>query len=321
MAINLFGLNATEVVLTRPETNPEPVYRVDKDKFKENWENIKNNSENLLQVSQNVLVSIEGIKSTGEVKRNDCNYSLEAFFRKDMPRVMTDGGFLVGGAKFSEEELEQCRMVMKTAVDGIGCGIGKNTNIDYRNYAQMGIAVSSVKSYANENLTKEQAEVVNKAMQEYNEALINMEKEMLSGQRYIDSDQGAMSEYYGKVEILDDAAIDSINRMKGEIGKITGQQFAPTQSGITARMMSATNQKLISEITDLFSNMDSKDEKSVQAVMAKYKELVKPAYIASGMNDRYGSLARILNTDVADFRKQLSSILLAANYHTTDYRI
>ena len=322
MAINLYALTVPAAVLGKPDNKPA-AYRVNKDKLKENWETIKNDSKDLIQVSQKTTgsentLSVEGIKSTGEVNRNYCNYSADVFFQRNMPQVTTNGGFLIGGVEFSKEELEHCRMVMKTAVDGIDCGIGKNTNIDYRNYAQMGIAVSSVKAYANENLTKEQAAVVNKAMQEYNEALINMEKEMLSDRRYIDADQGAMSEYYGKVEILDDAAIDSINRMKEEIGKITGKQFAPTQSGITARLMSATNQKLISEITDLFSNMDSKDEKSVQAAMAKYKELVKPAYIASG---GYDSLTRTLNTDTADFRKQISNILLAANYHSTDYRI
>jgi len=325
MAIDLYSLNASEAVLTRPEAKPVS-YRLNTDKLKENWENIKNDSKDLMQVSQNIIgcesaLSVEGLKSAGELKRNYCNYSSNVFFQKDMPRITTNGGYLIGGAEFSKEELEQCRMVMKTAVDGIGCGIGKNTNIDYRNYAQMGIAVSSIKAYANENLTEKQAAVVNKAMQEYNEALIDLEKEMLSERRYVDSDQGAMAQYYGKVEVLDDAAIDSINKMKEEIGKTTGHQFAPTQRGITVRLQSATNKKLIGEITDLFSNMDGKDEKSVQAVMAKYKELVKPAYIASGMSDGYGSLTRILNTDIADFRKQISDILLAANYHTTDYRI
>lgn len=321
MAISLFGWNAVELTaedLLRPEAKPE-TYRVDKDKFKNNWENIKNDSKNLLQVSDSVKISIEGLKSAGELKRNSHNYSLEAFYRKDMPKITTNGGYMVGGAMFSEEELEQCRMVLKTAVDGIGCGIGKGTSIDYKNYAQMGLAVSSVRAYAGENLTEEQAAVVNKAMQEYNEALINFEKETLSKQGFVDSDSSIFSEYYGKEVELDENEINWMNRFKKELKQMTGQHFEPTQKGVKAYIQSATNHKLIDEIMGLFSNVDSTSEASVDAAIRKYGELIAPARIAFGMQpDR---IEGALQEDTAGFKKQIADILLAAEYHKTDYRI
>lgn len=321
MAISLFGWNAVELTaedLLRPEAKPE-TYRVDKDKFKNNWENIKNDSKNLLQVSDSVKISIEGLTGAGELNRNLCNYSLEAFFRKDMPKITTNGGYMVGGAMFSKEELEQCRMVLKTAVDGIGCGIGKGTSIDYKNYAQMGLAVSSVRAYAGENLTEEQAAVVNKAMQEYNEALIHLEKETLTEQGYVDSNRGILSEYYGKEAELDENEINWMNQFKEELKQMTGQHFVPTQKGVKAFIQSATNRKLIGEIMNLFSNVDSTNEVSVNAAIKKYGELIGPARKALGM--RPDRIAGALQEDTAGFKKQIADILLAAEYHKTDYRI
>ncbi len=323
MAINLYALNATEVTLTRPAAKPA-AYRLDKDKFKNDWESLKNNSDNLLQVSKNVIgcestLSIEGLANAGELNRNLCNYSSDVFFQKEMPKITTNGGYMVGGVMFSKEELEQCRMVMKTAVDEIGCGIGKNTNIDYKNYAQMGIAASSVRTYAGGNLTEEQAAVVNKAMQEYNQALIDMEKETLDEQGFVDSHRGAISEYYGKEVELDENEIDWMNRFKEELRQTTGKQYAPTQKGITATIQSATNKKLIDGIMDLFSNLDSTDKNAVDAAIKKYGELIKPAREAFGM--KADSIGKALEEDRAFFKKQIADILLAAQYHATDYRI
>lgn len=326
MAINLFALNCTEVTtLERPQTQPVS-YRLNTDKIKENWEQIKSESMNLVQISKEAgtyesSLSVEDIKNLGEVRQNSCNYSLDAFFRKDMPKITTDGGYLVGGASFSKEELEQCRMVMKAAADSIGCGIGKNTNIDYENYAQMGLAVSSVRAYASENLTEEQAAVVNRAMQEYNEALINLEKETMSTDDYKDSNYEGLSEYYGKVRVLDEGEIDALNKLKEEMSRITGRYYAPSQIGMTAVVQSATNKELIGEITDLFSNMDTTNEESVNAAMKKYKELVAPAYTASGIDDKHGGLTRVLNDDLLTFKKQMSDILMAVKYHAADYSV
>ena len=326
MAINLLTLNCTEVTtLVRPQVQPVS-YRLDTKKIKENWEQIKSDSKNLVQISKEAgnykgSVPVEEIQSKGELSRTPCNYSSDAFFRKDMPKVTTDGGYLIGGVMFSKEELEQCRVVMKAAADSIGCGIGKNTNIDYRNYAQMGIAESSVKAYASEHLSEEQAAVVNKAMQEYNEALIDLEKETLRDAGYVKTGYEGLSEYYGMAHELSDGEIEAINKRKEEMSRITGRYYAPSVKGMTAVVQSATNKELIDNVTDLFTNLDVTDEQSVNAAVENYKKLMRPAYIAYGMNDSDGSLTRVLNKDAENFRKQISTLLPAIKYHTTDYSV
>ena len=323
MAINLRSLNLPEATLIRPE-KALVSSRLNTDRIKENWDEIKANSKSLGYISlegasYESSVPAGTVGNTGGLKQVT-NYSLDAFFQKDMPQISTDGKYMVGGAAFTEEELEQCRMVMKAAVDGIECGIGKGVNIDYRNYAQMGIAVSTVKSYAAENLTEEQAVVVNKAMQSYNEALVNLEKEVCSGIDYVQTNYKC-SEYYGLGHILSDTEMDLINEFKEEICKLTGKEYEPTVGVKIGVVCSATNQELIGKITDLFSDMDSTDENAVNAAMVKYRELIKPAYIANGWDDEHGALTKGINRDVENFRKQISQILMAVNYHATDYSI
>lgn len=86
-------------------------------------------------------------------------------------------------------------------------------------------------------------------------------------------------------------------------------------------VQSATNEDLKGKITDLFTNLDVTDEKAVNVAVEKYKELMRPAYIAYGMNDSHGSLTRVLNQDAENFRKQISSLLPAVKYHTTDFSV
>ncbi len=326
MAIQLSGLNATEITsLSRPQVK-QTSYRLNADKIKNDWEKLKSEGKDMIQISKESAtyhgdISVDEIKPTGEVRRTECNYSLEAFFRKDMPQITTDGGYMVGGAYFSKEELEQCRRVMQTATDSMGCGIGKNTNLDYKNYAEMGIAVSTVKKFASENLTEEQAAVVNRAMQEYNDALVNMEQDVMSDGTYIDSPYKEMSDYYGKVKVLSDTEIDAINQLKKELGRLTGRYYEPSKWGMTSVVQSATNQELTGKIKDLFSNLDYTDSKAVDAAMEQYKEWMKPAYNAYGIGDTDDALAGVLNKDVAGFKKQLSDILMLFNYHKTDYSI
>ena len=126
------------------------------------------------------------------------------------------------------------------------------------------------------------------------------------------------SEYYGLGKVLSDAEIESMDKLREEISNITGQDFESNIGEKIAVVSSATNQELIGEITKIFSNMDTADEKAVDEAMAKYKEIIKPAYIACGRDDKRGALTRVINEDIEYFKKQMSQILMAANYHATD---
>ena len=112
-----------------------------------------------------------------------------------------------------------------------------------------------------------------------------------------------------------------IRNGRAEMSKITGHHCEPTRTGATAVVGSATNEKLINEIYDLFSNVDVTDEEMLEIAMKKYEALVKPAYLAYGINDDYGSLSRILDRDTSGFGKQISDIMIAAGYHTMNYSV
>ena len=318
MSINLGALNLSEGYLA-PSDNQTNTYRVSTEQLKKDWADMKSQSRDLFQLSGQSADAMSKLNVSGQVTRIS-NYSLDAFFQKDMPSIANkDGSYTIGGATFSKSELEQCRAVMKAAADGIEAGPGKNLNLDYRNYAQMGIAVSSVQSYAASNLTEEQAKVVNKAMQEYNQSLISMEKEYLSEDDYPVSDTNDFSKYYGMKHVLTDGELKAINEMKKELSKITGHAYKPVEKGYTVTIQSATNQKLIQDITDLFSNMDINDETSVSKAMEQYKKLAGAAYKASGLSGN--SLNSVLNQDIAGFRNQIKNSNLAANYRSFDQEI
>ena len=320
MSINLYSLETTEIV-PQKANNTNYSYRINQSAIKENWDETKASSKNLIEESKQngsyrESVSLEGAGLEGikAGKGAYCNYSSDAFFRKDMPLITdSEGNYTVGGQIFTKEELEECRTVLKAAADSIGCGIGKNANISYKNYAEMGIAVNAVKEYASQNLTEKQAAVVNKAMQEYNEALVQLENDTLARAGAVQVTGTRASEYYGMGQPISKDVLDHVRSTMGVTdGKLTGGTISATNS--------ATNKELIGKISDAFSNADITDKSSVDDLMEKYKKLVTPAYMAYG---NYGGsdLARILGQDVSGFRSQIANMLNAIKYHAVDYRV
>lgn len=317
--MNLYGLNKPEATIVRQKIQPSTL-RLDLDTVKTNWEQIKSESKDLVMISGEAqvtgkTVSQNDIDGLGDLKRT-VSYSSDVFFQRDMPRTPSgDNEYIVGGVSFSKEELEKCRMVMKTAAENIGCGIGKGTDIDYKNYAQMGIATSCVKTFAENNLTEEQAVVLNKAMEEYNQALIDFQNQTYEDGNYVDTPYANQADYYGKARVLSDGEIEVINKLKEEISRLTGRYMEPSRKGMVASTPSATNETLIGKITDLFSDIDCNSVQDINAAAERYKDLMEPAYIAYGMNDEHGSLSKVLEADVEYFKNQVSNMLNVMKFH------
>ena len=190
---------------------------------------------------------------------------------------------------------------------------GKNANISYKNYAEMGIAVNAVNEYASKNLTEKQAAVVNKAMQDYNDALVKLEKDTLARAGAVQVTGTETSEYYGMGQPISKEVLDSVRSSMGVTnGKLT--------AGIISATNSATNKELIGKIRDAFSNTDITDQASVDEQMEKYKKLVTPAYMAYG-NYSSSNLTSILNGDISGFQNQIKNLMYAVRYHKTDFRV
>ncbi len=320
MAINILSLNTPEATLIKPANAPIS-YRIDQNKIKADLQRAKENGEikDLLQLSGVAQEKISSMKKADNVQRTD--YSVDAFFRKDMPKIQNeDGTYSVGGAAFTTEELEKARTVMKAAADEISAGPGKGTTLDYRDYASMAIAEASVNRFAQENFNEDQQKVIAKAMKEYNEGLEELQEDAFSNMKLVKNDYGNLSNYYGLSQVLDQNQADVLNKMKEELSKITGRQYTKSVAGVTTGVVqAATNTELISNVKTVFSDIDLSDKDAVDSAMKKYRALVKPAYLANGADSR--SVNRMLQNDTDSFAAMIEKIKLSQAYKHIDFSV
>jgi hypothetical protein len=313
MAIDILSLNIPEATLIRSSNVQSPT-RVKIDELKAKLQKAKENGEvkDLLQLSSTGQEKAATVAKTDNVRKTD--YAVDAFFRKDMPKIQNeDGTYSVGGVSFSKEELENARTVMMSAGEEISAGSGKNSTLDYNNYAQMAIAETAVDQYAKENFNEEQQKVIAKAMKEYNAGLEELQNKTLSDMNAVDNNYGEISYYYGKSNVLDENMADMLNKMKEELSRLTGRQYRKSVAGeVAGTIQTATNTKLINNIKSVFADVDLNDEKSVSDAMKKYQELVRPAYMANGNSSQ--SVSRILNSDTDRFMQMIENIKRSQAY-------
>ena len=178
-----------------------------------------------------------------------------------------------------EDELQKARNYMKIAVAELPGG----GTLEYADYAKMAIAENSVNSFAKDNFSKEQQDVIAIAMKEYNAGLEELQEQILSKDNVVSNNYGELSSYYGKSIKMDQAMVENINKLKKELSRITGRTYKKSEVGDAPGIISsATNSELISNIKDTFSNVDFNDKDAVNDAMKKYRELVRSAYDVSG---------------------------------------
>lgn len=282
MAINILGLNATEATLVK-NSSPIRSYRLgNQDEIKNRLNQAKENGEvkDLLQLSGVSSLKINNPTNESNPRKTGADYSVDAFFRKDMPKMQNgNGSYSISGVTFTEDELQKARNYMKSAVAELPGG----GTLEYADYAKMAIAENSVNSFAKDNYSKEQQDVIAIAMKEYNAGLEELQEQILSKDNVVSNNYGELSNYYGKSIKMDQAMVENINKLKEELSRITGRTYKKSEVGDAPGIISsATNSELISNIKDTFSNVDFNDRAAVDEAMKKYRELVRPAYDASG---------------------------------------
>lgn len=282
MAINILGLNATEATLVK-NSSPIRSYRLgNQDEIKNRLNQAKENGEvkDLLQLSGVSSLKINITSNESDPRKTGADYSVDAFFRKDMPKMQNgNGSYSISGVTFTEDELQKARNYMKAAVAELPGG----GTLEYADYAKMAIAENSVNSFAKDNFSKEQQDVIAIAMKEYNAGLEELQEQILSKDNVVSNNYGELSKYYGKSIKMDQAMVENINKLKEELSRITGRTYKKSEVGDAPGIISsATNSELISNIKDTFSNVDFNDKDAVNDAMKKYRELVRPAYDASG---------------------------------------
>lgn len=259
----------------------------------------------LLDASGGRTVDMDAmVKAAGGRVQRLCNYSTSVFFQKEMPEQLDeDGGYTVSGVRFSEAELQQARGVLLAAADSITAGPGRNTNLDYRNYAQMAVAENAVGVYADGHLSEEQSAVVKNAMRDYNEGLMEMQDRLLGQRQPTDG-----TEYYGSKRVMTQVDADLLNSLKAEISRLTGRQYKVSKAGDPGGYdQIATNRSLMTQISTLFSGANLSDAGVMQSTLQSYASLVRPAYSAQGI--RNADLGRVIGNDTASLQSMFHAIL------------
>ena len=303
MAIDLLSLQLNRAYINKSEPTKYTSTKNSADKIKNDVKTT--DAKDILEISGK---NVEDLPK-GELVKGVGSYSNDVFFSKEMPEETdNDGNYIIGHVKFSKTELEQCRQVLKTAADSIEAGIGKGGwNLDYKNYAQMSISTRIVDIYGENHLSKEQAEVISKAMSDYNEALVSLQDEILAGDDYISSSD----EYYGKKHILSDKEIEFIKGLNSNTS---------IEKGYATKVQTATNKELINKIKDIFSKLDIKDSMKISNAMYQYQTLMSPVYTA--FNGGYSSgTVNMINSDVSGFMSQISKLSSSMMYRSMNFLI
>ncbi|MBP3569199.1 MAG: hypothetical protein J6K04_08560 [Lachnospiraceae bacterium] len=219
----------------------------------------------------------------------------------------------IDGVRFTNEEMKRCKELVKQAVMELP---SMGSDLDYEDYAAIGLAENMVSTYAKEHLTEEQANVLEQSISDYMEQLIDAEKERQSGEGYFIDQQdsvgptGELNNYYAMRKTLGESAAESFKKLLNE--KLPEQtrhtllanlEHAQTSGSV---VQSATNRELAGMIRELFKNTDMKNPSAMSSACNKYKELMKPVYQSFGVMDtaQHNSLTHVLNQDVNRFDMQ-----------------
>ena len=230
-----------------------------------------------------------------------------------------NGSYSISGVTFTEDELQKARNYMKAAVAELPGG----GTLEYADYAKMAIAENSVNSFAKDNFSKEQQDVIAIAMKEYNAGLEELQEQILSKDNVVSNNYGEISNYYGKSikknRGMDQAMVENINKLKEELSRITGRAYKKSEVGDAPGIISsATNSELISNIKDTFSYVDFNDKDAVNDAMKNYRELVRPAYDAS---ERLLRNDNSLYDDTNTFSKLIEKMKMSLSATHVDFSV
>lgn len=222
----------------------------------------------------------------------------------------------VNGVTFSNEEMKACKEVVKNALSFLPT---MGSDLDYENYASMGIAANMVSSYVSENLTQEQAQIVNDSFESYLTNLIQAEKERHCGEEYHVDDTdgigvtGELNKYYSVRMRMSDEAADSLKKqLTANIPQKTRETLLANlnharESGSVVQ--SASNKEVAKSIMELFKNFDLKDEDAINNILKQYREIITPVYKSFGLQNtaNSNSLSNVIEQDISRFDIQIAN--------------
>lgn len=238
----------------------------------------------------------------------------EIFYNNYLLKTSNDKSYVIDGVKFTSEEVDAVRSVLQNAVSPL---LGGKLYYDYKDYAEMGIAENSVAKYVAENLTEEQAEVVNQSLSGYIANLLNEEENWLNAECYIDTtegvgDTGEMNTYYGVRHYTPQWIRDEMNaalakfdiyRQDTKSKAVSDNNSVESKNG--GLIYCASNKGLAESIRSLFARTDITDAGQLADTFKQYKDMLKTAYQAVGFGKTTNE--RLID-DTNSFTKQISNM-------------
>ncbi|MDE7277457.1 MAG: hypothetical protein K2N98_11500 [Lachnospiraceae bacterium] len=154
------------------------------------------------------------------------------FMNRGLPSLDDNMVFWIEGVRFSKDEYEGCISIIKQARSLLPTG-----SLDYMEHALIGLANNVVNTYAEENLTWAQRQVISQSVAADFDICILAEQELVTSGKYIKTND----KYYG---IRD---------------KETG-----------GLLISATNEGATQALRTIFGQVDLRDQKAVDEAFRKY---------------------------------------------------
>lgn len=229
--------------------------------------------------------------------------------------------YKVDGVLFSAEEMTS----MREALGDVFASVARpGSTLVYSEYAKMGIAENVVRSYAEKNLSKDQAEVIMKAVSEHMNQVIAGEPEAEIVDENLYYGKRIMDEQYQRLyrmcrqEVKEAAA--SADFYSEETKKRFAEMDVDAHSGIT---LSASNTKLTNALRSGFAKLDFENEDELQTFFKQYQDWMKPAYLeVHGGSGKFAE--EHLAEDIALYQKQykdLTNRMLAASVKHVNLQI
>lgn len=214
------------------------------------------------------------------------SYPADLFFMSKQSDNLSSEAIVIDGVSFSNAEFKACNDLMLQCRQDLKV----KPFFDYEDYAKQSLVQSAVDSFAKNNLSQEQASVLNKAFSGYLEALSDYNASNLAKSNIAASDFADKIPYYDKVTVMSKDEADDFNRA------FSGNSFfkPDLKAGTKTVLQQATNQDLLAKIQTLFSSLDTSDDEALNQSLSEYQSLIEPVFAA--LNGTQGAYAASSNS-------------------------
>ena len=295
MALDLFSLDASPLSLKKNDIAGFNATKVSSSQVKADFSDKLEQGKVTAVIEQNSLKQLEiGSPGKTDPRSEGGSYPSDLFFMSKQSDKVSSGSVVIDGVSFSNTEFKACNDLMLQCRQDLRV----KPFWDYEDYAKQSLVQSAVDTFAKNNLSSDQASVLNKAFSGYLEALSDYNKSNLENGNIAASDFSDQVPYYDKFTVMTQKEADTFNQAFSENGFFKSNFKAGTKTVL----QQATNQDLVAKMQTLFASLDLNDDDAVNQSVSAYQKLIEPVF--SALNGKQGAYSSARNS--ADSLKQLA---------------